>query len=468
MLGSMKNDILTGYWWLPEDEDKYYSGTLYLDSSDGIRLELQGSFRTFNTLNKEIKYTIILGICDNEHITLFGCFEKSYSFGSGIPKQIFLINECYNGFHFKKEEDIRFDKLSFSFPHLFDWLSITGINVQHKMNDKGHLEKIVANYIPTSKIKYVLNDFTFSVLFKFYTNIGKFHLFKIEEYPYLSVEINEPISFRNIWNSYIKCIQHLFSLIYRRHISPIDIIGNNRSIFHKSHTGTKYPIDIKVFLSYSRPTQDISKTILPYQFLFVYKDIKNDFGQILENWFNCNKNIKQVINLYFSTISNTDMYLDTKFLYLTQALESYHRLKFEGKYISDDDFLNVFTVLSEAIPKSLKKEFRNSIINRINYLNEYSLSKRLKEIINNCEPYIDEYISNKKSFVRKVTDTRNYLTHYDHKLKAKSSSGKELYKLCLGLQLLFEIIFLKEIDIKKEINIILKKHSEYKSLAIIP
>lgn len=76
------------------------------------------------------------------------------------------------------------------------------------------------------------------------------------------------------------------------------------------------------------------------------------------------------------------------------------------------------------------------------YGNEPSLRQRLKELFNEFS-YVFGEAKKTKPRIDKIVATRNYLTHYDAPGKKQSASGIELYKLCVVLEVLFQLYILK-------------------------
>ena len=63
-----------------------------------------------------------------------------------------------------------------------------------------------------------------------------------------------------------------------------------------------------------------------------------------------------------------------------------------------------------------------------------------------------------KKLIEDIVNTRNYLTHYDVRLKNKALRGLKLVNINEKLEGLLELSFLKELDFsKEEINTIFKK-----------
>lgn len=64
----------------------------------------------------------------------------------------------------------------------------------------------------------------------------------------------------------------------------------------------------------------------------------------------------------------------------------------------------------------------------------------------------------KKSFINKVVNTRNYLTHYDQGLKNQAAGDEELVHIIQKLKLLMEICLLSELGFSlDEIKSLLSK-----------
>ena len=81
--------------------------------------------------------------------------------------------------------------------------------------------------------------------------------------------------------------------------------------------------------------------------------------------------------------------------------------------------------------------------------NEINLGKRLKKII---EPFKEHLGTSKErsKLLRKIIDTRNYLTHYSEELKSKSTEGNELWLLCQKMEVIFQLHFLKVIGFSED------------------
>src|SRR5699024_1480387 len=158
----------------------------------------------------------------------------------------------------------------------------------------------------------------------------------------------------------------------------------------------------------------------PHKMLFTFEDVRSNFENIFNNWFKKMSELKNVYNLHLGNFFNKNT-VETKFLNAIQALEVYHRTQGHGKLFSDEDKNAYLHTVNESIkdvlPDKIKKKnnkkkkqekiykdeekndylqtdnekikdvlpdkIKKEINKSLKHLNEYSLNKRLKDIIRN-------------------------------------------------------------------------------------
>jgi len=135
-----------------------------------------------------------------------------------------------------------------------------------------------------------------------------------------------------------------------------------------------------------------------------------------------------------------------------QALESFHRVTKGGKYLSNDEWKPFRATLANAIPAELDSGHRESLRSRIKYGNEYSLRKRIGELLEGLnEITLSRLSPTDKYFTGIIVDTRNYLTHYDDELKDVALKNADLYWANQRLRILISLLLLKEIGIPEKL-----------------
>lgn len=450
-----------GVWWLPDKPEKRISGTLRFTHSEGAVLDLIGSLKDIQDMNKTLEPEIILGVSSNgKNISLHKCFEtKSTLSFPGFQTSSFYANVVFIGAHFQKKEDIKFKKISIHYSHLDEWVNLSGFNIQHFFDKK---EVIIKYKLPESIQASVGEDYKIFIDIRANGPIRSIiqKEASIKQRIYIRIELSEEKSFDKYLNI-MHHIQNFLSLGIMESTYPLAIEGiteaNKEIIKDKVYYS---PVEIYYELPNISKT---TKTILPFDMLFTFNDISNRFEIFLRNWFEKADLLKPICDLYFGTLYNPHMYLEHRFLSLIQAIESFHQRIYGGEYLSDKEYKHVYDLLMNAIPDSVKRDFRESLENKLKYGSEFSLRKRLKEIFNTYEEILNKFIKNKKVFIKKVIDTRNYQTHHDEDLRERAVSEEELYRLTEKLKILLEICLLTELGFtSKEIRNLFSRNRRFR------
>ena len=108
-----------------------------------------------------------------------------------------------------------------------------------------------------------------------------------------------------------------------------------------------------------------------------------------------------------------------------------------------------YEALVSGIIKDCPERHRDWLKGRLMNGNEINLSNRIKKII---EPFKEHLGTSKErgKLLRKIVDTRNYLTHYSERLHDVSAKGRDLWALCLKMEVIFNLHFLKVIGFTDE------------------
>lgn len=436
----MEKSELKGVWWLPENNENCVSGVLKFDSDKGAYLELMGQISEYD----EFEINIILGkTSDGKDITLYKCLEMSKTFSSnGFPTTKVFANITFRGVHFKTEDEIKFNEISCHYSNLDEWAWMNGININVLSNE------IEIKYKLPPKVSSDINEEYTIVVYPNTRPPSRCLIQKeatITQKVYVKV-INKKL---NSFHEHIKQLRHIQNFISLGIGEPstiIDIVGKSEINKEKFNEQFFYP-EIKVYI-YNKQSPRERKQILPQCMLFSLKDIEDDFDDILKMWYGRKNDVlKPVIDLYFGTLYNSDMYLEQRFLSLVQAIESYHRRTKINNEIDPNEHENRV----DNIINSVDSQYKEWLKHRLLYSNEPTLRKRLKEILDDCDTLLNLPSSRKKkSFICKICDTRNYFTHYDNSLVDRAARESELFEICEKLKIIIEFNLLIEIGFDKE------------------
>jgi hypothetical protein len=145
------------------------------------------------------------------------------------------------------------------------------------------------------------------------------------------------------------------------------------------------------------------------------------------------------------------MYLESVFLSLIQALETYSRATMDAKYVTPEEYQKIAAALNAGIPADTPSSLKQSLKSRIKYGNEYSLRKRLEGILSSLDTETVKLVCPNHTKLRdSLVETRNYLTHYTEELKENAIHGPGLFYANLRMKLLLTILLCKEVGVNEE------------------
>lgn len=364
-----------GKWWLPDNPEKQISGTLKIMPNKEILLELEGVFKDIEEITKilEPKIEIILGISlTEENITLYECFgiksNVSVSVSGLQISSLFRVNEVFIGVHFQKSEDVKFKELFIRYLYLDEWINVYGFNVSCDSDEKEVIVKYKQPYPIQASIG---EDCKISIEFELISSSIMPKEINIKQRAYVRVKYSTEKSLNECWDI-VRRIQNFLSFGVGEPVYSLVIKGmteaNKQTVNGKFHNP---PVEI---YHRSLGIPKARRMLLPCDMLFTFKDISEKFEIFLRNWFEKANILEPVYNLYFQMLYNPRLPLQLQFLSLIQAIEAYHRCKFEGKYLSDDDYKPIYEKLTEFINGLfIEHSFKDALKSKLKYGNEYSL-----------------------------------------------------------------------------------------------
>jgi hypothetical protein len=438
----IENINYDGIWWLPDNPDQKVSGSLKIVPGTAAKLSLIGSFRSikdiFNTNNDKV--TIFGSLPDGKNISLYKCQAiNSRISSSGFPIESYIAQTIAIGSHIKELDDIRFKRVYIHFSNLDDWVNISGFDIQQ-------LEYTI-NYRRPEPIKVNIEDCGISIEFEVEGPTRSFVQKEayIKQKTFLKIEFSEEKPLEDF-----EYVEKLF-----RNFLTLGVGVPVRSLEFKGFSEKDIYDSVEMIYS----AVDIAqKEVFPPNMLFTFKDVSIKFENYLTNWFRKAEFLDVVYDLYFSPFYNPKMYSEHIFLSLVQAIESYHRRTTENRELPQEEHDQRIRDILGGVPDAHKSWLES----RLEYSNEPRLRKRLNDVIDRY-PGIIGKSKDKKQFINNVIDTRNYLTHYDSKLKERAATDvKGLYDITQRLKHMLELCFLAELGFDETE---IKNSKSYKHLA---
>lgn len=331
--------------------------------------------------------------------------------------------------------------LSFSVDCLDEWVGISGFSTSSNWDSK----TATISYTLPENISYDLNNgMKLEICFSFTTpGSSKVTEAKITQRVYFKLISKDLRPLSEFAETAYKITNFLCFAIDAT-VALKDLSATSKDIQTNSSNGKQHPVSIKVFYPSNPFTEKVPDKSW-HRMLFTYGTIKSNAQDVFNNWLRAYEIMAPALSLYFSTKNGAQKYLDGKFLALAQGLETYHRRTSDEKLMDSSEFDSLVSTISESCPE----KHAEWLAGRLMHGNEINLGKRLKRII---DPFKDKLGSSKErnKLLRKIVDTRNYLTHYSENLKDNAADGEELWNLCQKMEVIFQLHFLKVVGFSDE------------------
>lgn len=435
-----------GYFWLPEDPDNKVPGNLSISEKGEIRVEVMGLFSEFLAAVKDRfsgfvrEFDRVLGVVeDGGKVTLEKCLYQPsrLSLSGGLSGSTILAHLAFIGAHFDSQEELEFSEFTLAVDGLEEWLFISGIEMDQDLDNRcGSI-----SYGLPDEISLRLNDglnlkFVFSLEFPQIsspvTRAG------VSQATYMQLEANEPLHIESAL-SVARKLSNFLSLAIDQSVSFRSIeVAPGRA--PEDAEVNSIPA-IRVYGQFLPATDQVAPISWP-RFLFRYSEVEDRLERLLVTWLEVYSSLEPVLNLYFSNRSNSFQYLDVKCLHLAQGIEALHRkLHPENKVMP----AKVFKVITSMLLQCCPPEHRNWLKGKIRNANEPALGQRVKDMIEPFKCWIGNS-KERKRFVRKVVNTRNYYTHFTDEREGKADTSLELLELHDRLDVLFQLNLLRLIE----------------------
>ena len=439
-----------GHWWTPEEPDEKLPGILRFDPEEGATLSLFGSLRV-----PEGEDGIpILGLAmDNTPITLTNLNwpptipiipSGTLKFdSSSIHAGMVIVGE-----HFQRKEEVGFERLIVEYLHLDTWAGVSGFEIAY-IDDPDTHPITVRHELPEPIAADVGGEYKVNLFFGsgLEASPRPFTQATITQVAELVISFPEKKPLRVLTDIAYR-LQHLISLGTRRSAFPVAMWGATGAVGEAWRQGIHYRTLGRTGTVKDRPER--------HEMLFSLLDLPGGFGPAIERWLARSEVLDPVYQLYLGTVYNPQMFLEQRFLNLTQALEAYHRRTTTTLDLPEDEHERRMESILGAVPK----EHVTWLEGKLRYSNELNLRKRIKHILNGHPQTVSAVVGsgkNKRRFINKVVDTRNCRTHFDQSLKERAARGEELHRINDKLGHLMQMCLMSELgfeddEIKKAVT----------------
>ncbi len=440
----MSDAKVKGLWWLPEHPEKQLSGEIVCGPAAGAQLSLLGHFFKDATLDT---FTVWGMTVRGKPVTLFNCHTKNLTMH--LPgARVAEISSYFGvmGGHFKSPDEMKFAKVFANLSHLHEWTWTSAISVAPKESGNGW--QICQEMIPDISLG-TLGPFSLALKFTGHLSPG-FGDCRLSEDCVLCIEAKELTPYESFENV-VRRFQHFVALGVSRPVYALSVsarVDKPKQVLQ----GQEIYEEFEVIRKLSRDDAK-DETLTPHDMQFCLADLQPQPAEFLKRYFDKHQLLEPVCDLYFSTLYNREMYVQQRFLSLAHAVEAYHRAFIGGKYQTDDEYRNgLKKILWNAIPHDVDADFRASLKNKLKYLHEFSLRKRIQDICARHAAVLTPFFGDSTQFAGAIADQRNWLTHPDSTAenRPKETDWTDIWLKSEQLSLLIEVCLLQELGFSDE------------------
>ena len=447
----------SGIFWIPSNPQRQIPGTLSILNGGDIKLELTQSLDTsmqalFSDSSADSLNRILGHVEKDGPIMIDRCYnilkKRNINHGWLMALDVISAARVFVGFPYREDTGPRFNAATFSVEGIDDWIGISGIEVDRRFEEPA----LTISYHQPQEISLNLENgmqllVTFSSTFPGYPDTKRAEVTQHTDFKLISQEACELDKFTSIIEKITAFLCFVMDEIVC--LETIKATADNlRQDIGGGHTAS---IPVKIYCRswpYSKDEPKINK----FNMLFKFKEVQSLAERMINTWIENYEQIEPAFELYFWTKTRVLPSRNMQFLTLVQALEAFHRRTSEDKHMEEDEFEEIRKNLIQQIPKKHREWFGM----KLQYANELTLRNRFKKM---TEPF-DKFMcgEGRLQLIEKIVKTRNYLTHYDPSLESKAAKGQVLEFLCIKMNALFRLHFLKLIGFnEQEINGIVDK-----------
>ncbi len=452
----MKSDkiVARGHFWI-EDPNNPFAGELKYSSEKGATLYLFGTFEEipFLRTGTPTRYPIIHGHTESlGFVCLLDVLLVRQQFGtrpttSELHSNLLIHADSANDF-----SRAPILALTAEIDCLQEWVGVSGFSIDASPD----FNEIQVKFRTPDEMEFDLSGETIAFGFG---RSGPSHRViqkqvKVRQTTYVRIRFVTPKTLEAAREELL-AIRDLIALAVGRSLSWKSV--NAKFAVPVTDVGSSWAsiLDRPI----GKPCHD---TIHPLEMLLTFPDVKHRFASVLDSWFRVREEVKPLYTLYTATTRGQTLFSEHRLFNFFQALESYHRTRFE----IDEQTKGRALTIREKIAATCSKDEQDWVRDKLQHLGEPSAAERIKSLI---ERFNAKWIFDPdwEAAVKRIKDLRNYFTHYSKKPPSESLDSASIYNDGSRLQVLCEQVLLVEIGFQpSEAAALLQKNGRLQRLTV--
>src|SRR6266704_85582 len=449
MNAAKPEERLTGTWRLPTQPNLRRAGVLVLSGAEEARLEIDRALpmapRRSHADTPET-YEIVLGRAGSRLFTLYRCMvESEESVGRRETRQVLSIDTAFEGARIASADDLTFDAAAIGIEPLHDWAkwsTTSGRIIRRSDVEDGRLVRTHLTYEPQAELRaatdqgeIVLAEGLSIPRQRGRAELNTSHTFRMQ--------LSSPLPFESWHTAVLRPLQNFVSLVTDQ-AARITWVTMSHSAHLTGPRGRRYPAPIKVRSHFLQQIGGQPRRLVSTDFLIGFDEMANRFEPVMREWFRISRDYRDACTLMFAPRYAGNLYLESSFLMIAQALEVFHRTKYATATIMPP---NEYEALRGKLLAATPKEHRSLIASRLSlsHGNAPFFKDRLLDLIELAGESVTNLVKSRDAWAKKLKDTRNDLTHWSDTREGVEPGTEAFFRLLRQATILTKAIALREI-----------------------
>jgi hypothetical protein len=391
-----------GRWFLPGSEMEV-PGTLAFSPAEGIRLSLNGEFPSGHA--GHVTPVIFGHTSGGKAVTLSRCLLKNtlHSFpGYGVAQ--YHVHFVFIGAHLPLGELTPFPAYRVRISNLEEFIGVGGLTMSY-------IDGIpqVATAKP-SVFTATVDGTRVDTRHEIRGNQESVTDIRIQQRAFMEFACHTPLDLVTFDRTILRSVHTMMEVAANVALPLTALVAfqTTRTDWEVMEDGEIATPD-EVEILYKQRCSPASLENKPISHLpFTVASLGGQWEHCLRRWDAARQKFGPTFDHFFSLNRTTDLPIELRFLSLAQALESLHGRE---------------------------------------YLNELGLRDRMKHLWRLMPILMQARLGSEDDFARRVTKTRNYLTHYSEASKAHAAQGQALVGLVTQLGVVLRVMFLIQLGL---------------------
>ncbi|WP_053366300.1 HEPN domain-containing protein [Bacillus sp. FJAT-27245] len=416
-----------GWWYLPSNPTERLTGTLTIDDDNVCKLKMAHNFGGLSGIGVN-ELPIIHGVLSNgKEVTLVNSIKTNERWGfPGFPVSVWSSSLAVIGGLYNEDKDIALSEIKATYESLNLWLNKRPFEI----NASPASYEVFMHYKMPDVIKVENSNFNIEFTYKVNSSGDLYSKFEVIQTEFVRFIFKEKTHYKEGINV-VDDFSNFLTLCIGKNVN----CGN---FFAKDIQGK----DIILLL---KSQKDNSETVKDHEIIIKFSFIEDSFETCIQTW-SAKKELLEPIIHYFVEAHEKGFHVPMSYLKVVQALEAFSRRMRNNKMWSEEEFEEMI----ERITSQLQDEDDRKLISGI-ISNEPRLRQRLNEILLEVNDIFEISSKNRKSYINKMVNTRNYYTHFDESLKDKIFKVETMYFITKYLKLVLRVLLLRELGINNDL-----------------